>query len=159
MHRQGISFSEGSATFLERRFGSRILSSTSHTFGALQKPAGRLLPRLGLEKSKPPNHTSIRTITLGQLMEKVGEAPDLLKMDVQGLEFQILRGAVGTLRTGSVKTFLVGSHGREVHEKCLHILRQFSYHIEFDEAKPKNQPDGIIVARCSRAGSGSEVLT
>ena len=79
-------------------------------------------------------------------MDVVGRPADLLQMDVQGLEAEVLRSGLHCLQAGRVKTFLVGTHGRERHRECVETLTEHGYSIEFEEPQPTNQPDGIIVA-------------
>ena len=79
-------------------------------------------------------------------MDRVGRPADLLQMDVQGLEADVLDSGTRSLQAGLVKTFLVGTHGREVHQKCIDILTEYGYAIELEEAEAKHQPDGMIVA-------------
>ena len=71
-------------------------------------------------------------------------------MDVQGLEVEVLRGAHESMRTGAVKTFLIGTHGRMVgltlHQECRELLQANGYAIEVDQPDTKEQPDGILVA-------------
>jgi FkbM family methyltransferase len=144
VHREAISCSKGRALFLDRDYGSRILhaqegrASLRSRIGA----AGRMISAL----LRMRGYGIVKTMTLDELMDLVGKTTDLLQMDVQGLEAEILGGGTRSLRAGLVKTFLLGTHGQQVHQQCTEILREFGYSIEFEEVAPKSQPDGIIVA-------------
>src|SRR5947209_14559537 len=79
-------------------------------------------------------------------MNIISRPVDLIQMDVQGLEANVLQGAAGSLRAGKIKTFLIGTHGPEIHQHCIDILKKHGYVIEFEEDDPEQQPDGIILA-------------
>jgi hypothetical protein len=89
---------------------------------------------------------SIKTVTLDWLIEQTARLVDLVQIDVQGLEDEVLRSGSNSMRTGKIKTFLIGTHGPRVHRKCIDILKMHRYEIEFDKDNPADQPDGIIVA-------------
>ena len=89
---------------------------------------------------------TIKTKTLDNLCKKIGRLVDLCQMDVQGLELDVLEGARRALQTGSVKTFLIGTHSQKLHEGCINLLAENGYVIEYDNYTTKEQPDGILVA-------------
>ncbi len=72
-------------------------------------------------------------------------------MDVQGLEVEVLKGASESIKAGSIRTFLIGTHGRMIgltlHRECRDLLQAAGYTIEIDQSDTKEQPDGILVAR------------
>jgi hypothetical protein len=86
------------------------------------------------------------TVTLETLMQQVGRQVDLMSMDVQGLETDILTGGSGVLERGDVKTFIIGTHGKAIHQQCIGMLTSQNYSIEYEEENTQHQPDGIIVA-------------
>jgi hypothetical protein len=99
---------------------------------------------------------TIKTITLDGLMQRIARSVDLVQMDVQGLESEVLRAGSSSLQRGEIKAFLVGTHGQEVHRKCIDILQMHRYNIAVDNDDPTDQPDGIIVA-CRETLEYSEV--
>jgi FkbM family methyltransferase len=147
VHGEGVFSSKGYATLLNRDYGSKI-SDGIRPRSRMASAARGLWARLRRKgrENPPQNTTRIKTITLDQLMDRVGRPVDLLQMDVQGLEADILRGGGHSLRAGSVRTFLVGTHGDEIHRQCMDTLSDHGYSIEFEEAHPESQPDGIISA-------------
>ncbi len=52
--------------------------------------------------------------------------PDCIKIDVEGAEAGVLKGAETILREGAPSVFLA-THGKEVHKQCLEILHSFGY--------------------------------
>ena len=99
----------------------------------------------GLEK-RSKKIIKIKTITLDHLIDTIDRSFDLLQMDVQGLEVDVLKSGIHSLQSGSIKTFLIGTHDRGLHQDCITLLGEFGYLIEFEEYETIEQPDGIIVA-------------
>jgi FkbM family methyltransferase len=153
VHREGLTSSEGTETFLDRGYGSRIPLSEKEKRISLSTRWKRLLERIGLRtpKKKGGQILTIPTITLDTLLRRIGRQIDLLQMDVQGLEVEVLKGGAEAMAAGEVKIFLIGTHGRAsgltTHQGCLDLLRTSGYTIEIDQPDTKEQPDGIIVAR------------
>ncbi len=108
-----------------------------------------MLESIGLRRPKNATIT-IPTITLDTLVRRIGGSVDLVQMDVQGLEVEVLKGATESMRTGAIRTFLIGTHGRMVgltlHQECRDLLQAHGYTIEVDRNDTKEQPDGILVA-------------
>lgn len=72
---------------------------------------------------------SVETISLDEFIKQGNPLPDLIKMDIEGAEFDALTGAKELLRTKKPVIFLA-THGDEVKEKCLSLLKQFGYSIK-----------------------------
>jgi precorrin-6B methylase 2 len=54
------------------------------------------------------------------------DAPGLVKIDVDGAEMDVLRGAEGLLRHADLQ-LLIETHARELEEQCLALLREHGY--------------------------------
>lgn len=158
VHKEGISSSEGDQQFIDNGYGSSLYGFRSRNVlesvkSLIKRTIKLILTTTGIRrfdlapKGIADNQMiTVQTITLDHLMGIVGRRVDLLQMDVQGAEADILRSSLSTLQSGNIKTFLVGTHGRAVHQECKGILQEYGYKIEYDEPNPKEQPDGIIVA-------------
>jgi FkbM family methyltransferase len=151
VHPEGIASVEGEAALLEKRYGSRILDEkqekippASRVTAAVKRLLSRMGPRGGGVESE--STTTIKTITLDRLMERVGRPADLLQMDVQGREVGVLKGGTRSLESGFVRTFLIGTHGQRIHQTCIRILTEHGYSVEFEDGEPRRQPDGMVVA-------------
>ena len=149
IHCEGLTSADGEETFHDRGYSSRLDDAKGERklhFSARWK---RLLQGLGLRKSKDVT-LRVSTITLDTLVRRIGRPIDLLQMDVQGLEVEVLKGAEASLQAGTVKTFLIGTHGRArgltMHEDCRRLLTSHGYLIDVDNPAPSDQPDGILVA-------------
>lgn len=150
IHPEGLTSSEGSQTFMDRGYSSRLAPVGEKQKITLSRRWKSFLETVGLRRAKNATLT-IPTITVDTLVRRIGGAVDLLQMDVQGLEVEVLKGGWESMRSGAVRTFLIGTHGRMVgltlHEECREILQAEGYAIEVDQPDTKEQPDGILVAR------------
>jgi FkbM family methyltransferase len=150
IHGEGLTSSDGSQTFMDRGYSSRLAPQGVRPTVSLSARWKRLLEAAGLRTPKNEVFT-IPTITLDAFVRRVGRPIDLLQMDVQGLELEVLKGATESMKRGAVNCFLIGTHGRArgltLHEECRELLRANGYTIEVDQPDTKEQPDGILVAR------------
>ena len=150
IHPEGLTSFAGSQTFMDRGYSSRLASDDVKKGVTLSARWKRFLEAIGLRRRKNEILT-IPTITLDAFVRRVGRPIDLLQMDVQGLEVEVLKGGTESMKTGAVKSFVIGTHGRArgltLHEECRELLRSSGYAIEIDLRDTKLQPDGILVAR------------
>ncbi len=155
VHSEGLTSSAGSGTFMDRGYGSRIPRNEKERKISFSTRWKRFLERIGLRTPKKRSQIlTIPTITLDQLVRRLGRPVDLLQMDVQGLEVEVLKGGAEVMAAGEVRGFLIGTHGRAIHEGCLARLRANGYAVEIDQPDTQEQPDGIIVAAVGRSRSG-----
>jgi FkbM family methyltransferase len=143
----GIALSNGMRLFAEAGYSSHVLHGRGRLKYLIKALKRKVFFKDGV--AGPENRSSvvaIKTVTLDWLIEQTARLVDLVQMDVQGLEDEVLRSGSNSMRTGKVKTFLIGTHGPRIHRKCIDILKMHRYEIEFDKDNPADQPDGIIVA-------------
>jgi FkbM family methyltransferase len=150
IHPEGLTSSEGSESFMDRGYSSRLAPVGERQSVSLSARWKRFLESIGVRRPKNEALT-IPTITLDIFVRRIGRSIDLLQMDVQGQEVEVLKGATESMKTGEVKTFLIGTHGRArgltLHEECRGLLQANGYAIQIDQPDTKEQPDGILVAR------------
>jgi FkbM family methyltransferase len=77
----------------------------------------------------------VTTVTLDDVARRLGTAPDLVKIDVEGAELAVLRGAMEILRTKR-PTLLLSTHGPAIRQQCLDLLSLMGY----EPAQPLNAP-------------------
>src|SRR5712691_4197444 len=126
IHPEGLTSSEGSATFMDRGYSSRLAPVGEKPKVSLSARWKRFLESIGLRRPKHETHT-IPTITLDTFVRRIGRSIDLLQMDVQGLEVEVLKGATESMKARTVKAFLIGTHGRArgltLHHECRQLLQ------------------------------------
>lgn len=71
----------------------------------------------------------VRTIRLDDFCSERGVHPQVLKIDVEGAELDVLRGAAAVITANHPVIFL-STHGPQVHADCLHWLRARQYTLE-----------------------------
>ncbi len=86
----------------------------------------------------------VPVIGLDELLANGKPAPDLLKMDIEGGEFDALNGALGLLRLHKT-IFLLSVHGSEQDEKCKALLGREGY--RFDYFGSTNGPNKDLLVK------------
>jgi FkbM family methyltransferase len=72
---------------------------------------------------------------------------DILHADVQGAEFDMLRGATKSLEAGRIKYLFISTHGCE-HRRCIRYLKKYNYQIVVEHSILESfSGDGLIVAQ------------
>jgi len=149
VHGAAISSRTGWEMLVDTGYGSHVVERERDSLKGLVREAKffvkHALSRVGLRRGADVRW--MRTMSLDEAQSRIGRSFHLVQMDVQGLEADVLDGARHLMRNGDVETFLIGTHGEEVHRECTSILRSFDYEIIHDRPSPERQPDGILVAR------------
>lgn len=71
----------------------------------------------------------VQCVSLDSFCEKGNPFPDLIKMDIEGTEYDALCGAMKILAHKKPTLFLA-THGLEVHRACCELLSALEYDIE-----------------------------
>ncbi|MFA5084207.1 MAG: FkbM family methyltransferase [Candidatus Paceibacterota bacterium] len=117
-------------TAASEKTGSHFFSAEENSFYGKISKDGRL---------------EVKTVALDDLIGK-GKLlpPDVIKIDVEGAELAVLRGAAGILRKYRPVLFL-STHGREIHELCLNFLASLGYNFEvFGENEAKTDKEVLV---------------
>ncbi|KKL69036.1 hypothetical protein LCGC14_2118980 [marine sediment metagenome] len=64
----------------------------------------------------------VPAFTIDSMMPQMGQV-DLVVMDIQGAELLALKGAAQAIESGRVDWWLIGTHGRKLHEKVKPLLQ------------------------------------
>ncbi len=90
----------------------------------------------------------IETHSVDSLMQTLGIAKlGILHSDIQGHEVQMLHGAKAALAARAVEWVFISTHGENIHQRCLQILRAFGYQIMTEHSPGESfSVDGLIVA-------------
>jgi FkbM family methyltransferase len=71
----------------------------------------------------------VETISLDEFAKEGNPLPDLIKIDIEGDEFDALKGAKEILKTKKPIIFLA-THGDDIKKNCLKLLKEMNYTIE-----------------------------
>ena len=78
--------------------------------------------------------TYVPTLTVDEIVEKTGLIPQVMKIDVEGAELLVLKGASKLLMEGDVKIFL-STHSEEAKRGCQDLLAAWGYSfVPFDRS-------------------------
>jgi len=122
IHRTALGNITGNSKLIVQGFGTAIQTDDCASLSTIEVPIARI----------------------DDILSGSSARVDLLKVDVQGLELDVIEGA----RHSSYKIgcWVVGTHGSEVHAACHAALNALGYTVIFSEPRVDNQPDGLIVA-------------
>ena len=154
IHPCAVGATNGRVSFLEKGYESQLLVNshdqkvTHQLAKKMKNQIKSVLGSLGVKRyaAGSGRKSETDTVTLEALVNQVGQQVDLVSMDVQGLELDILSGGESVLEKAVVKTFIIGTHGKSIHQQCIDMLKNKNYSIEYEEENTQHQPDGIIVA-------------
>jgi FkbM family methyltransferase len=120
---------EGQVSFSENDYSSHVMQDAGSRIAA-----DRVL--------------TVPSIQLSQLCQNIGRTIGLLQMDIQGIEHLVLEdfARMFAAKEPPVTNFLIGTHGRVVHDRCKAAVAALHYRITHDEPLPSGQPDGILAA-------------
>lgn len=90
----------------------------------------------------------VPTVTLDETARQLGTNPHVIKIDVEGAELAVLRGADMILRQAKPKIFL-STHSAELRSSCLEYLRERGYSFEV-LSQDKNDPSEFLAAHLGR---------
>ena len=71
------------------------------------------------------------------------QPPDAMKVDVEGAEYAVLKGAKRIIQDFRPLIFL-DTHGRDAHESALEFLTGYGYQFEILDGKPLPQAKELI---------------
>ncbi|NET11882.1 MAG: FkbM family methyltransferase [Okeania sp. SIO1H6] len=127
LHKQAIAATIGECLFQQRKFSSHLVKSET-------------------TQNKNSQSVLVQTITLDKFCCDIQPDITLVKVDVQGGEIEVLQGAAQASCSGKIKNWIIGTHGKDIHRRCLEILRSYGYTIIYESQNVLDQPDGIVVA-------------
>jgi FkbM family methyltransferase len=105
----------------------------------------------------PGTTTDVRQTTVDAILDECQvEELGVLHADIQGAEVRMLMGADATLRSRRIRWLFISTHGENIHQRCLQILRRHRYHVACEHTPSESYSvDGLIVASafpCRRIG-------
>jgi FkbM family methyltransferase len=86
----------------------------------------------------------VRSLALDDWIQKEGiPDPMLIKIDIEGAEFQALQGMRRMLARARPPVFL-STHSGKVHRECLGLLESFGYRVEALDGRPLERSRDIL---------------
>lgn len=85
----------------------------------------------------------VKTLSLDYLIREKENPPHFIKIDAEGAELAVLRGAAALLENNSPTLFL-STHGRELHTDCCHLLLSLGYGLRPVTGSNWEETDEII---------------
>lgn len=71
----------------------------------------------------------VHTTTIDSIIGKGYPRPDILKMDVEGEEYRVLRGAQNLFQEYPPQLVVIETHSEQLFYQCLEFLKQYAYEI------------------------------
>ena len=86
----------------------------------------------------------VRTLTLDRFIQDSGaRPPSLMKIDIEGAEFECLRGASGVIQKFRPMIFLA-THSRELHTLCCETLNRWNYRLMSLDSRPVDATEELL---------------
>jgi FkbM family methyltransferase len=85
----------------------------------------------------------VETTSLGEFIKEGNPIPDLIKMDIEGAEYEALVGAKEILKTKKPVIF-IATHSAELRAKCLKLIAEFGYTVKSINNKPVEESDEFV---------------
>jgi FkbM family methyltransferase len=105
--------------------------------------------RFNFGDNRSSGHISIKgeieveTTSLDEFIKAGNPLPDLIKMDIEGAEFDALVGAKELLKNKRPVIFLA-THSNELRAKCLKLLAECGYSVATIDKKPLDVSDDFV---------------
>ena len=86
----------------------------------------------------------VRTVALDTLIRQQGlRLPSLMKIDIEGAEYECLKGAAGVIEEARPVIFLA-THGPEMHSACVELLKNWAYRVTSLDGGAPDASDELI---------------
>lgn len=148
VHPEAVGATTGVSEFHIEHYGSSLVAGTARK-ATIPFIARRMFSRLMPNSAEiGKSNSTVSLTTLDGFTARHGAA-ELVKVDVQGFEVDVLRGAAKAMEAGAIRRWLIGTHGEEIHRECAALLEAKGYRITFNSPVVAGQPDGVIVAKAA----------
>jgi FkbM family methyltransferase len=92
----------------------------------------------------PAGCIPVRTVALDTLVSQETICPpDFMKIDIEGAEYECLKGCEKTIRAFHPVIFLA-THGQDIHDACMKALIEWKYEVRSLDARPVELSDELI---------------
>jgi FkbM family methyltransferase len=120
---------------------SDTLSLTTFSLGS-NHAMGHIIQNNALNNQVNEKIILVPTVTVDAVIQQLGYSPNVIKIDVEGAELLVLKGAQVVLR--EVKPLiLLSTHSDDLRYRCLEYLKDFDYIIDV-LSEDKNNPTEFL---------------
>ncbi|MGI9628326.1 MAG: FkbM family methyltransferase [Longimicrobiales bacterium] len=127
------------AAYLRRHVRKNRLTNATVLQTAIGAESGSVRFTRGLGRSRghinAGGELSVPVDTLDRIVAAHDVVPNVMKIDVEGAEFDLLEGGMATLRDYKPVIFL-STHGRDVHASCCSLLTEIGYRLTVIDDQP-----------------------
>lgn len=140
--------------YLKRHIQLNTLKNVKVVEKAVSNRAGTMTFEIGpsssmghLAEQVSDKSIEVETVVLDEFVRKANlPVPNLMKIDIEGAEFDCLVGARDLLQNNPIKIFLA-THGANVHRKCLSFLNELGYEIRSLSEKSLETTDEVLCVK------------
>ncbi len=94
------------------------------------------------------NFLEVEANTLDNILESKNITEvNWIKIDVEGAELEVLKGAVNTLSSNKDTTFVIEIHGSEIYRELLGYLKTYNLTIMFEKSNEKGDWRHVIAKK------------
>jgi FkbM family methyltransferase len=133
--------------YLRRHIAMNSLNNVTVIDAAVSDTTGKAKFRSGtpsMGSLSEEGESEVSTIALDDFSPAQGtRARSHLKIDVEGAEFKVLRGAEGFLKTRR-PSILLATHGPDVHIACCGFLSGIGYNIRSVDGQPVERTNELL---------------
>jgi len=133
--------------YLKKHVGLNLLQNVVIINKAVFNEATILSFKMGKNNSmgrlSENGELKVKTLALDGFVQANNLPPDLIKMDIEGGEYDALLGAEKILKQFKPVIFLA-THGKDIHKKCVDYLKSFGYQLKSIEQKDLEETNEII---------------
>jgi len=134
--------------FLQRHIEINHLDNIEIIEAAVSDHAGTASFDLGASSAmghlSDAGEIEVRLVCLDEMLENgVIQPPDYIKVDVEGTEYKVLKGARKLIQ-GYHPIFFLDTHQREAHQQLITLLKELGYTFKILDGKPLPETKELI---------------
>jgi hypothetical protein len=95
----------------------------------------------------PEGELEVKAIAIDSFVEAGAKPPDVMKIDVEGGELAVLRGARRVLASARPIIFLA-THGQDLHTRCCNYLEELGYKVSPLDHKSVSSAREVLALYC-----------
>lgn len=137
----------GNCAAIDKHLALNRMSNVTVLEGAVGCAAGQMMfeeaPSAAMGRLTVRGTRPVRVYSIDALVAEGTPAPDVLKCDIEGGEFEALQGAIQTLQTHHPRIF-VSFHERKLQQDCCALLAGLGYTLIPQDGYPLHETSEIL---------------